>query len=58
MLRSAMLYLIFSEPDFIYSFEYGDHVYFILKEIAVEVMNTEVRCLCSNAVLYNIMYSV
>ncbi|XP_063694563.1 semaphorin-4A-like isoform X1 [Bolinopsis microptera] len=30
-----------NKPEFIYSFEYGDHVYFVLKEIAVEVMSIE-----------------
>ena len=34
---------VISEPDFVYSFEYGDHVYFILREIAVEVLNIEVN---------------
>lgn len=30
-----------NKPEFIYSFEHGEHVYFILKEIAVEMMNIE-----------------
>ena len=34
-----------SEPEFVYSFEYGDHVYFVLREIAVEVMSIEVSFL-------------
>ncbi|KAL5255753.1 hypothetical protein ACHWQZ_G011096 [Mnemiopsis leidyi] len=30
-----------NKPEFVYSFEYGDHVYFVLREIAVEVMSIE-----------------